>query len=111
MTPSETARISGTPGIQRLAEILQEAIGATAVWLFGSHARGEAGPDSDVDILVIVEQSPFSRYQRAVRARKAVHEVKLPKDIVVVTQDEWDKGLRAPCSLPSTVAREGVRII
>src|SRR5262249_55273947 len=28
------------------------AEGATALWLFGSTARGDAGPDSDIDVLV-----------------------------------------------------------
>lgn len=85
--------------------------GATAVWLFGSQARGDAGPDSDVDLLAIVKHSPLSRYQRAVRARKATQGVRVPKDILVLTQEEWDRGLRAPCSLPSTVTREGIRIL
>jgi len=38
-------------------DILQAAArhGATRIRVFGSHARGEAGPDSDVDFLVDLE--------------------------------------------------------
>jgi predicted nucleotidyltransferase len=34
----------------------------TAVYLFGSLARGEAGPDSDIDLLIEVER-PFGLFQ------------------------------------------------
>lgn len=98
-------------GVQELARTLKRSIGASAVWLFGSHARHEAGPDSDIDILAVVDRSELSRYARAVQARRAVADIRLPKDIVVLTSEEWTAGLRAPCSLASTVAREGVQIL
>jgi len=31
---------------------LRRRFGVSAIFVFGSHARGEAGPDSDVDLLV-----------------------------------------------------------
>ena len=43
--------------VRRFVALLSEALGPQlrAVWLYGSRARGEApGPDSDVDLLVIV---------------------------------------------------------
>jgi predicted nucleotidyltransferase len=39
--------------------------------LFGSRARGEAKPDSDLDLLVI-EESDLPRYKRSVRYRQAL---------------------------------------
>jgi predicted nucleotidyltransferase len=35
-----------------LAAAIRQLIPAAAVRLFGSRARGEAGPDSDVDLLI-----------------------------------------------------------
>jgi predicted nucleotidyltransferase len=47
----------------RFADELQEAIGRglCSVWLFGSRARGEQRPanDSDVDVLVLVEDASW----------------------------------------------------
>jgi predicted nucleotidyltransferase len=51
---------------RRLAKTLRLQMGAEAVWLFGSVARGEPGPDSDVDILAVVPQSHESRYREGV---------------------------------------------
>ncbi|MEY3012727.1 MAG: hypothetical protein RIT45_1462 [Pseudomonadota bacterium] len=52
-------------------EILQahreelEALGVASLDLFGSHARGEAGPESDVDLLVrFRERVTFQRYMQ-----------------------------------------------
>jgi len=55
--------------------------------LFGSHARGTAGPDSDVDLLVV---KPLNGDRRETRLaiRRALSGVGLPKDVVVVTPEE-----------------------
>ena len=58
------------------------------VILFGSHARGEASQDSDVDLLVVM---PVTGSKQAARVaiRKLLHDVPLSKDIVVSTPDEF----------------------
>lgn len=93
-----------------ISEKLLAGLQAESVWLFGSHARGEATPDSDMDFLAIVPHSDQSRYRRAVSARRLVRDIRCPKDIIVLTRDEWDRELRVPSSLSSTVKKEGVRL-
>ena len=46
------------PVVQALGSRLREAVGARldALWLFGSRARGDARPDSDYDLLVVVDE-------------------------------------------------------
>jgi predicted nucleotidyltransferase len=80
------------------------------VYLFGSYARGDAGPDSDLDFLVVVPASDKSRYERAVEARGFLRGIWAPKDIIVLTRAEWESDLKVVCSLASTVRREGVRL-
>jgi predicted nucleotidyltransferase len=98
------------PEAHAIACRLTEALSPDRIYLFGSHARGEAGPDSDLDFLVIVPQSKKTRYQRAVEARGYLREIFVPKDIIVLTQAEWERELKAPCSLSSTVLREGIAL-
>jgi predicted nucleotidyltransferase len=74
--------------------------------LFGSHARGEAGPDSDVDLLVVMPVKGSKRAkQLAIRA--AVHDVQISKDIVVSRTEEfqWRKDTVGTIEYPAV--REG----
>lgn len=93
-----------------IGQCLTEAFAPDLIYLFGSHARGGAGPDSDLDFLVVVPSSTKSRYERAVEARGFVRGIGVPKDIIVLTRAEWDRELKAPCSLSSTVLREGIAL-
>jgi len=59
----------------RYAALLQAVLGANliSVVLFGSVARGEAGPDSDIDLLIIGGEFPPGRFAR-LRLLKEVDE-------------------------------------
>ena len=59
--------------------------------LFGSRARGEAGSDSDLDLLVI-EPEVKSRRAESVRLREALGDLGVPVDLIVVPSshvEEW----------------------
>jgi len=72
--------------------------------LFGSHARGDARPDSDVDLLVVL---PFSgtKHEKQMEIRLALRDIRIPMDIVVTTPEEflWRK------EVPGTIERPAVR--
>jgi len=55
--------------------------------LFGSAARGEMGPDSDVDLLVVV-QEPVHRRDLSGEIYRNLHGVQVPVDVVVVTEND-----------------------
>ncbi|MBF0163262.1 MAG: nucleotidyltransferase domain-containing protein [Magnetococcales bacterium] len=61
------------------------------VILFGSHARGDAGSNADVDLLVI-EAEPFttsrSRFQEIARLERAMGSIPVATDILVYSLDE-----------------------
>ena len=46
--------------LRAMLPTLRERYGVLAVWLFGSRLRGEARPDSDLDILVEFDDRPLS---------------------------------------------------
>jgi predicted nucleotidyltransferase len=74
--------------------------------LFGSHARGAAGLDSDVDLLVVMSVEG-SRREKAVEIGVALHDIRVPKDIIVTTPEdfEWRKEIVGTIERPA--AREG----
>ncbi|MBN8448816.1 MAG: nucleotidyltransferase domain-containing protein [Candidatus Accumulibacter sp.] len=77
---------------QRSATV-REAIPDTVI-LFGSRARGDARPDSDVDLL-IVEPEPFSpqrsRRQETARLYLALRRLAMRKDLLLYGRDEFER--------------------
>ena len=74
--------------------------------LFGSYARGEAGTDSDVDLLVVV---PLNRDRRTIRLgiRRALSGIGLPKDVVVVSPQEMERYRECPGTIIRAALGEG----
>ena len=73
--------------IEEMVRCLVERFDPEQIILFGSHARGTAGPDSDVDLLVILPVLGSKR-ARQIEMRVALHDIRVPKDIIVVTPEE-----------------------
>jgi predicted nucleotidyltransferase len=77
-------------------EILQEivrrivaAVQPQKIILFGSAARGEMGPDSDLDLLVI--KSCRHRRETARRIRRTLIGLGIPKDVIVATPEDIER--------------------
>ncbi len=77
--------------MQRLLEEITRRILETTtperIILFGSHARGEAGPDSDLDLLVIASGVTHPR-QESTRIRRALRGLLIPIDVIVATPEQ-----------------------
>ncbi|OGG47140.1 MAG: DNA polymerase III subunit beta [Candidatus Handelsmanbacteria bacterium RIFCSPLOWO2_12_FULL_64_10] len=96
--------------LREMTEAIVEAVNPQRIVLFGSHARDQAGPDSDLDLLV-VEDHPFgpdrSRRQEMARIRKALSSFRIPKDILVYSADEVEKWRNSLNHVVSHSLREG----
>jgi len=94
-----------------LAGAVAERIGvelpAEEVWLFGSQARGDASPDSDLDFLVVVGESDRPGHHRSREAHSLVREIRVPKDIVVLTRKQWLHQENVVNTLPYLAKKEG----
>ena len=74
--------------------------------LYGSHARGTAGPHSDVDLLVVTEPNGSKR-RRAVEIHGLLAGMGVPKDVIVVTPEEFDAYRDARGTVIRTAWQEG----
>jgi predicted nucleotidyltransferase len=103
----ETEVFADDPILAEIVRRLVEALRPDRIYLFGSRARGEAGPDSDYDLLAVVAKSELPPHRRDVLAFRALCGVGAAKDVVVYTREEFESRSRAASSLPATVLREG----
>jgi predicted nucleotidyltransferase len=76
------------------------------VILFGSHARGEAGPDSDVDLLVVLDFEG-SALEKGLEIYQALYDRRVPLDVIVTRPGDfaWRKEVVGTIEWPA--AREG----
>ena len=76
--------------IREMTRRIIEQFNPIKIVLFGSHARGTAVPDSDIDLLVIKKIEGSKRKER-VAIGIALHDIHVPKDIIVVSPEEVEK--------------------
>ena len=93
--------------LEEMVRRLVAAFNPDHIFLYGSRARGEAGPDSDYDLMLVVPASQVPRYRRDQQAFRALCGLGVPKEVVVLTRAEFEAGRKVICSLPATVLREG----
>ena len=74
--------------------------------LFGSRARGDARPDSDLDLLIL-EDSELPGYARSPRYYLALTGLFPAKDIVVFTPEEVQEWSDVPNAFVTAALREG----
>src|SRR5439155_15921930 len=99
----ERATIFRTPAADdpALAEVvrrLADAYQPERIYLFGSVARGDAGADSDYDLLVVVPDDTQPERRRSRLAYEALRGTGIAADVLVCTRSYFEdrRSLRAP---------------
>ena len=92
--------------IQEVKNIIIEAEEPEKIIIFGSCVRGDVKQGSDLDILVI-KKTELPSPQRSRKLRKLLSNQPFPKDILVLTPEEFGRWADIPFSFNSTVRREG----
>jgi uncharacterized protein len=94
------------PLAEEMARRIRDEIHPERIVLFGSHARGEAGPGSDFDIL-IVAPSKQPRWRRTVPIYRLLAGMGAPKDIIWWTSEEVEEWREVRSHFINTALREG----
>jgi len=93
-----------------LAEVvrrLAQAYHPHSIYLFGSKARGDAGLDSDYDLLIVVDDHAPAELRRSRLAYRSLRGTRTAADVLVCTRSYFEARKHLKASLPGTVLREG----
>lgn len=96
--------------LHQIVKIIVREVSPEAIILFGSRARRDSHPDSDVDLL-IVESEPFSpqrsRRKEAARLYIALKSLAISKNLLLYSQEEFDHWKNSKSHVVGRAVREG----
>jgi predicted nucleotidyltransferase len=98
---------SDDPLLAEITRLLIAAYRPERIYLFGSHARGDGGPDSDYDLLVVVPDAAPPERRGSRLAYEVLWEAGRAGDVLVLTRSDFEGRAHLQASLPGTVLREG----
>ncbi|MEW6380823.1 MAG: nucleotidyltransferase domain-containing protein [bacterium] len=78
------------PVINQLVQAIVEAVHPIRIILFGSAARGEMHPDSDIDLLIVMPEGAYRR-RTAQFLYRQIKGLKVPFDILVATPSDLER--------------------
>jgi len=81
-----------------------------AIYIFGSYAWGTPTEDSDLDLLIVVEDSEEKRYKRSIPGYRSLVGMRIPNELIVYTNKEFQKRSKDITRLCYKVKTEGEKI-
>ena len=97
---------SDSEAIEQLVQRIIELVQPLRIILFGSAARGEMGPDSDIDVLVVMPEGVHRR-QTAQLLYQQIRGLGVPFDILVATPDDLERHRDNIGLIYQSILREG----
>jgi uncharacterized protein len=94
-------------GIEQVVHRIAERFSPERIILFGSHARGDAREDSDIDLLVLFTEVDDPRARAAQLYAALIGCSELPKDIVVSTTARFERYRNVANTVYWPASREG----
>lgn len=96
--------------VEQIVQAIVRAVNPDRILLFGSRARGTSSPDSDLDLLIVEDQSftaGRSRRKEMARIWQALPDVAVPTDILVFSREEFEHWRHSRNHVIGRAVREG----
>ena len=95
------------PIVAEIVLRLVDAYHPDRIYLFGSVARGDAGTNSDYDLMVVLNDDAPPPLRSEDPGYRALWGTRAAADVLVWVRSDFEKQLHLKASFPSTIVREG----
>jgi len=95
--------------LDEIVRRVRDAVQPAKIVLFGSAARSDMGPDSDVDLLVIVDR-PDRHGRLTAEIYRRLYGIRTPVDVLVISQEEAERYAHSPALVIGPALSEGTVI-
>ena len=93
--------------IEEVKKRLVEVYDPIAIYVFGSYAWGNPTEDSDLDLLVVVDESNEKSYKRPVAGYRAMRGLDISKDLIIQTKKEFESASNNITTLGYKIKKDG----
>jgi len=96
--------------IKNIAAVIEQAVPAERIYLFGSYAYGQPDANSDYDFFVVLPDGGMRPMEAMQKAQRAIYPMRLskPVDVLASTQSSFDAMRDTINSVEKEVAQKGV---
>ncbi len=94
--------------LEQIKNRLIELYNPKYIYLFGSHAWGTPGKDSDIDLFIVVEKSNLSMPERTRLGYSALWDIAIPLELIIYTEQELNEKKEHPSSLSHKIINKGI---
>ncbi len=101
--------MTANEAVEHLVRRIVDEVDPLRIIVFGSAARGEAEPDSDLDMLVVMPEGT-QRRQTAQRLYRNIRGIGMPFDILVATPGDLEEHKDNVGLIYHTILREGKEV-
>ena len=95
------------PVVDHVVGKIAEAIRPEQIILFGSRARKDAHPESDMDLLIVYD-GPLSKREVKLKVRRLFPSPDFSMDLFVLTAEELERQRKVVSTVGRVASREGV---
>jgi uncharacterized protein len=96
--------------IQEATKRLVEVYQPEAIYLFGSYAWGEPDEDSDIDLMIVVEDDVNVEWTAYKKGKWAIRDLKITNDILVENKKVFKDRAKHPSMLEHEIITKGQKL-
>ena len=96
--------------LNQICTRLVNAYHPSAIYLFGSHAWGNPNKDSDIDLLVVVNDDASPEEKKGLKGQYALADLVIPTDLLVTTFQKFIERANHPSALYHKIKNEAIKI-